>query len=157
MELAKVETLLESYFEGQTSLEQENELRAFFATEEIPAHLTVYKPMFEGFQLAATESSQKEFQIPDTKKKSRYWTFGIAASFAVMAGIASFMFSQQGLSQEEQEALAAFKKTKEVMFLFSENLNKGTESVAHLDEFTKGTSNIALINEFTESKNRILK
>ncbi len=157
MELAKVEKLLESYFEGNTDLNQENALRSYFAAEEVPPHLAVYKPMFEGFQMAAMESTEKEFSLPKKETRSRFWTYGIAATFAVMAGLAGFMFSQQGLTQEEEEALAAFKQTKEMMFLLSENLNKGTESMVHIDEFTKGTSNIALINQFTETKNRILK
>jgi hypothetical protein len=41
--------------------------------------------------------------------------------------------------------------------LLSSNLNKGTENVALLNEFTKGTESIKHINQFTETKNKILK
>ena len=63
---------------------------------------------------------------------------------AVVIAVASFMFSEPSLSQEEKEALAAFEESKKAMLFLSENLNKGAEK-------------LALVNQFTETKNRILK
>lgn len=157
MELAKIESLLERYFAGNTNLQEEQQLSVFFTSEEVPAHLLLYKPMFEGFKTAGSETSQRSFQLPEATTRSSYWKWGVAAGFVLIAGVAGFMFNNQGLSQEEEQALAAFTQTKEMMFLLSKNLNKGTESLTHIDEFTKGSSNIALINQFTETKNLILK
>jgi hypothetical protein len=67
------------------------------------------------------------------------------------------MFGNSGYTTEEEEALAAFQKTKEVMFLFSENLNEGTASIGHLDELSNGISTMSVLNQFNESKNLILK
>lgn len=156
MELANIEKLLEAYFEGNTTLAQEQELRAFFSTSEIPPHLAVYQSMFQGFDLAKEETSQREI-ILEPKKRTRFWNYSVAASLLIAIGVTGYMFYEPGLTAEEEEALAAFKNTKEVMFLFSENLNEGTASLAHIDEFTNGVSNLSVINQFNESKNLILK
>lgn len=50
-----IETLLNKYFEGETTCEEERRLRRFFAEGLVPEHLEVYCPMFAFF-----EAEQKE-------------------------------------------------------------------------------------------------
>lgn len=50
-----IETLLNKYFEGETTCEEERRLRRFFAEGLVPEHLEVYRPMFAFF-----EAEQKE-------------------------------------------------------------------------------------------------
>ena len=157
MELAKIESLLERYFEGNTSLYEEQELRSFFSEGGVPPHLAVYQPMFIGFEIAQEETLSKEIKLPSPQKRSNFWKLGIAASLLVCLGTAGYMFSNSGLSAEEQEALAAFKKTQETMLMLSQNFNQGTASLTHLNELENGISNLQILNEFSESKNLILK
>ena len=42
----KIEELIDRYFEGQTSCEEERELRSFFTQENVPESLQVYRPLF---------------------------------------------------------------------------------------------------------------
>ena len=42
----KIEELIDRYFEGQTSCDEERELRRFFTQENIPESLQVYRPLF---------------------------------------------------------------------------------------------------------------
>ncbi|MBT8256075.1 MAG: hypothetical protein KJO23_05970 [Bacteroidia bacterium] len=157
MELAKIERLLEDYFEGNTSLVQEQELRDYFKGKDIPNHLLAYKPMFDSFAQARQEKSVRAFQLPESNNSGSFWKLGIAASLLVAIGFVAYTLSQPALTAEEEAALAAFQKTKETMFLLSENLNEGTAKMAHLNEFEKGRSTLKLINHFTESKNLVLK
>ena len=157
MELARIEKLMESYFEGTTTLDQEKELRLFFKTGPVPPHLEVYEPLFMGFELAREERSTKEIAIEEPRTNRRFWSLSIAASVLIALGAIAYTFTQNGLTTEEEEALAAFKKTKETMYMFSKNFNEGTEKIAHLNEFSNGVSNMALIGEFSESKNLIFK
>lgn len=46
METEKIEHLLKKYFEGETTLEEEQQLRSFFSGEEIPDHLKSYADLF---------------------------------------------------------------------------------------------------------------
>lgn len=44
-----IEELLNRYFEGETSAAEEQELRRFFASGDVPAHLSAYQPLFAYF------------------------------------------------------------------------------------------------------------
>ena len=46
MDYKYIEQLLERYWQCETSLEEESELRSFFSEEEVPAHLLRYKELF---------------------------------------------------------------------------------------------------------------
>jgi hypothetical protein len=157
MESARIERLLDAYFEGNTTLAEEATLRDYFTNGEVAAHLEPMKPMFEGFVKAKEEVSATEIALPRSGSKINPWWYSIAATFLVAVTVGSIVFSNSGLSKEEEEALAALKQTREAMMMLSSNLNKGTENVAYLNEFTKGTSTIRHIEQFTETKNKILK
>ena len=145
MELARIEKLLEAYFEGNTSLAEEAELRNYFTGNDVAAKFESYQPLFMGLEAARSEVSQREILVPQKARGfQKNWWYGIAASVAVVIAVAGFVFSEPTMSQEEKEALAAFEESKEAMLFLSENLNKGTKK-------------IALVNQFTETKNRILR
>lgn len=55
MDYKYIEQLLERYWECQTTIEEEDILRSFFAQEDIPARLLCYRDMF-----VAEEQMQKE-------------------------------------------------------------------------------------------------
>ena len=86
----KIEELIDRYFEGQTSCDEERELRRFFTQENIPESLQVYRPLF-----ACLDQEAKAFQkesIPAKKLSFRrrfiYMTGGIAAGLLLLIGIA---------------------------------------------------------------------
>lgn len=158
MELAKIHQLLEAYFEGNTTLEEETRLQQYFTSEEVAADLLPYAPIFASQVVAREEKSSTEIEIPSEMPKHNFWKWSIAASIVVVLGVSSFLFIQKdGLSSEQSEALAAYNQAKETMYLLSENLNKGTSKVTFINEFAEGAATINLINQFTESKNKILK
>lgn len=157
MESARIEKLLDAWFEGNTTLAQETDLRDYFTKGEVAEHLEAYKPIFLGLVIAGSEVSEKEVVLPNAGSSIKPFWYSIAAMLLVAATIGGIMFSNSGLSAEEEQALAAFKESKKVMLLLSEGLNSGTENLNHLNEFNKGASAIAHINQFTETKNKILK
>ncbi len=157
MESTRIERLLDTYFEGNTTLAEEATLRDYFTGREVAEHLAPYAPMFKGFVQAQQEESTSEVKLPQSGFKVKSWWYSIAATILVAVTVGSIVFSNRGLSQEEQEAIAALKQTKEAMMLLSSNLNKGTENVAYLNEFAKGSSTIKHINQFKETTDKILK
>jgi hypothetical protein len=145
MELARIEKLLEAYFEGNTTLAEEKSLRKYFTSDTVAPQFQKYQVLFESFKIAKQQVSQREIVIPESKVISpKIWWYGIAASAVVAIMIATFMFSGPSFSPDEKEALMAFNESKKAMLLLSENFNNGAEK-------------LAVIDQFTESKNRILK
>lgn len=72
MDSKHIEQLLERYWQCETSLEEEAELRAFFTGEHIPEHLLRYRDLFIYQQLQQEEHLGEDFdkrilaQIEDT-------------------------------------------------------------------------------------------
>lgn len=99
----KTEELLEKYFDGQTTCEEERALRRFFASDQVPEHLEVYRPLFACIDQEAEtfRETQKEEAAPAThpagvRKPTRlyrlyYLTTGIAAALLLCIGIAALL------------------------------------------------------------------
>ena len=52
-----IDELLNRYFEGETSSEEERELRAFFTSGNVPDRLAVYTPMFAYLEVSGIAAS----------------------------------------------------------------------------------------------------
>jgi hypothetical protein len=144
MELAKIESLLDSYFEGETSLDQESILRDYFSSANVAPHLMAYQGLFLGLKNTQKEVSKREVSLPQASRNSRRWWLGIAASLLVLLGVVGLKFSEKKMTNQERLALIEFYKTKETLLLVSKSFNKGSEE-------------IAVLNQFTKTKNRIFK
>jgi hypothetical protein len=76
MDYKYIEQLLERYWEGETSVEEESILRTFFCAGDVPAQLQRYVPIFQMQQHAAQERLSDDFDQrmmalveKDTKQK----------------------------------------------------------------------------------------
>lgn len=152
MELNKIEDILEKYFEGETSIAEENQLKEYFSSPNVAQHLEQYKPMF-GY-LAQAKEQKSTYEIPlQTKKRNVAW-LSIAASAVVLLGIGTYFFvsekndtttvasqTELGTYDDPEEAL---KATQKALALLSNNVNVGIESVHY-------------IKEYEQSKNKIFK
>ena len=61
MDYKYIEQLLERYWQCETSIEEESELRAFFSTGKVPAHLLRYKDLFVYQQVQHEVGLGKDF------------------------------------------------------------------------------------------------
>lgn len=87
-----IEELLNKYFEGETTCEEERELRRFFTRGIVPEHLQIYRPMF-GF--LNEENRQSKTAVPEVPRTSvplhrhlLYIFSGMAAGILLILGIA---------------------------------------------------------------------
>lgn len=151
MELDKIENILEKYFQGETTIAEENQLKEYFSSSNVAQHLEQYKPIFGYFSQVKQQKSTQEIPLK-TKKRNVVW-LSIAASVVVLLGAGTyFLVSKQntapavaqtelGTYDDPEEAL---KATQKALALLSNNVNVGIESVRY-------------INEYEQSKNRIFK
>lgn len=100
-----IEELVNRYFEGETSAEEEARLRAFFRTEEVPPHLAAYRPLFAYFEeeiLRARGGEDAAFDdgvVPRPEKLREkslrrivYYVAGLAASVLLALGLFRTLF-----------------------------------------------------------------
>ena len=99
-----IETLLNKYFEGETTCEEERRLRRFFAEGLVPEHLEVYRPMFAFFEaeqkeLAEISGKGNAAEMPElapfekkTKTVRQYLTYSLsAAAAAILLLVANYV------------------------------------------------------------------
>lgn len=94
----KIDELLDKYFEGATSCEEERELRRYFTEEEVPEHLQMYRPLFACLDMEAKEHRLRQQEEADKPKADpkrllpHRWYYsigGIAAGLLILVGVAN--------------------------------------------------------------------
>jgi hypothetical protein len=137
MELNRIETILEKYFQGETSISEEKELKNYFSSSDVAQHLEQYKPLFGYFSKAKNQEFSQSIPL-QTKKRNVTW-LSIAASVVVLLGIITFSYLHQPEEKNDlgtyQSPEAAFEATQKALSLLSENVNVGIESVSYINEF----------------------
>lgn len=119
MDFKYIEQLLERYWQCETSLEEEAQLRAFFTKGDVPGHLLRYKDLFVYQQLQQEEHLGVDFdarvlaRVEAPVVKARRMTlaarfmplFKAAAVVAVVLSLGNMM--QHSLFADVQEVAAA--------------------------------------------------
>jgi 7-cyano-7-deazaguanine synthase in queuosine biosynthesis len=137
MELNRIETILEKYFQGETSVSEEKELKNYFSSSDVAQHLEQYIPLFIYF----SKVKEQEFKqtIPLQAKKRNVAWLSIAASVVVLLGISTFIYLYQPQESNDlgtyDNPEAAFEATQKALSLLSKNVNVGIESVTYINEF----------------------
>ncbi len=150
MELARIEKLLEKYYEAETTLKEEKELRDYFSRSDVPVHLKEDKEMFNYFNDSSLETSNRSIKLSQRT---------IALRWLSVAAMVVFFVSVYGLYQqneaEKEEARLAYLETQKALDLISKSLNKGTVAIAELDNFNKGTSAMAELQAFENTQSKV--
>lgn len=161
----RIENLLEKYFEGNTSLEEEKILKEFFQGESIPPHLVSLKETFNYFSEEKSKDELDEsfdkkvlsqinhFEI-DHKRQSRrrliYYASGIAASILIIISIFTNIdpFSST-LKDTFDNPQMAYEETRKALLLVSGTLNKGVKPVEKMAKFDDGLEQMEKIKSLS--------
>lgn len=145
MELNKIEQLLDKYFDAETTVVEEQQLKAYFASGNVAPHLEQYSDMFGYFndQDNATYSRPLVFE---QKRDYRKW-ISVAASVLLLAGMVTW-FSETGNTPNQQELGTydnpeqAFQETQKALNMLSKNVNVGVEGMSYIGEYEKTRTSI---------------
>jgi hypothetical protein len=172
METTKIKTLLQKYFEGETSPAEEKLLENYFKTRKVDKSLQEYAPYFDGISELngnnrdrALESDIMDYILEnETKEKSKYrWLWqtvtGVAASIIIVLG--GFLYYQQQKTFDDtfknpDEAYAYAVKT---LGYVSGKYNKGLAGLSKFDKLQKATEPVkkgfAPVNEFYQTLEKL--
>lgn len=165
MELDKIKQLLEKYYEGITTIEEEQILKDYFQHQSVPAELEADKELFAYVASEAKTipvSSQLEQKLSNwidkqevTKKKVKMisWSYRAAGIAACIAVVAVAYFTQVKPKKEfanyqdtYDNPKLAYAEAKRALLYISQKLNKGTEPLSHVSKLNTGMDELSSIS-----------
>lgn len=160
MDLHEVERLLEKYWQTETTLEEEEQLRAFFAAGRVPAQLKAAADLFTFFQAEKNKTLAQNFEGAVTKQlKARQggkmvtmigWgnMARIAAGIVVVVA-ATFLIRQEirkNYPQEVQDTFSdpqlAFEETKRALQMISNTFGKAKKEASKMQMLNEAEKKI---------------
>ena len=179
MDFNKIEQLLKKYWEGSSSLEEEQELRDFFDGDDVPEQWKGEQALFNYYQLASSNTNKV---IPtdneiisliesSDKKKSKIIKLVPFRQFLRIAAVILVLITTVYVVREEYEnnktvlkpmtdtfedPKEAFEETKKALLLLSKNLGKGKTQVNKIKVFNEAENTVKNINnKKVEQKNKL--
>ncbi|PJB13496.1 MAG: hypothetical protein CO119_01205 [Flavobacteriales bacterium CG_4_9_14_3_um_filter_40_17] len=135
--MESIEKLLEKYFEAETTLQEEDQLKAYFTEEKIAPHLVQYVSLFGYFEQSKKELSPGlAFEIP---ARFRYVRWMSAAAVLIIGFSVYFNYRQ---NQQQKQAEKAYQQAKEALEILSANFNNGAKELAYLEMFEQTKAKI---------------
>lgn len=139
MDSTRIEQLLDRYFEGETTLSQEQQLRAYFTTKEVAPHLEAYVGMFSAFAKAQQETPSRPIKLPSSRSNYR-WVAGIAAAAILGIGVLTQSNTQESYSGTYQDQEVAVLKTKQALGMMTKMIQQSTAQLGAVKEFENTTN-----------------
>ncbi|KOS06098.1 hypothetical protein AM493_08645 [Flavobacterium akiainvivens] len=145
MELREIETLLDKYFDAETTIAEENTLKAYFAAGNIAPHLAQYAPMFGYF--AAQQEQHFDKPLPlKTKVNYTKW-LSVAASLVLLCGMLAWFINTNPPQQQQElgtydDPEVAFRETQKALGLLSSKVNMGVKGVNYLGEYERAKQTV---------------
>jgi hypothetical protein len=157
MDSKRIEELLNRYWNCETTLEEESQLREYFQGSTIPAEHKEAAALFQYFHKNKNQTIQaKSFDadlIRRVKPKGKVvtlinYSLRIAAGIAVLVVAIWFVRTEinktqtaQNLGVIEDEKLA-FEQTKKALMMISENFGKAEQEAKKINLFNKAQEEI---------------
>ncbi len=172
MDTGVVKALLEKYYEGKTSLAEEQILKEYFSQKEVPPELETDREVFQIFlESSRTEVLGEDFdnQVLDLIRSQEFrlrgqkrWIYtlsGIAAGFTILFAT-WFLVVEQRLNLNTEgsfEMMAiqdpdlALEETMKALYMVSEVFNRGTGQLSGLAKLEEGKSKMQALAKFNQA------
>jgi len=170
MKIQEIKKLLERYYDGNTTLSEEENLSIFFSKEDIPLELKPDQDLFLYYLkeksaekgesahntklreniLNSISGPTSKLSFSKTYKGQLYWLSGIAASLILM--LASYLFLiNHGPKDTFDDPQLAYMEAKKVLEYVSYKFQEGTlpvqEGISQLDRNMEPLNKIAEMNK----------
>ncbi|HTH57955.1 MAG TPA: hypothetical protein VL728_18030 [Cyclobacteriaceae bacterium] len=149
MDSKHIEELLEKYWNAETTLEQEEELRVFFQGNDIPENMSETATLFRYFENEKSKNLSEKFDADVTKKvqqrqggkivamKDWFRMARVAAGIIVVVA-AVFLIGKQVREKGEMvdtqsDPKLAFEETKKALMMISKNFHKAQKEASMIN------------------------
>jgi hypothetical protein len=165
MNSEEIKRLLEKYYEGDTTSEEELLLKKFFNMNNVPPDLRSDQDIFRFYMqmavipepsadfetniISAIDSEDKELR--GFKRRRLFVTLsGIAAAMLIIAGSYFFFTTRSEPRDTFSDPEVAYAETMKILFQVSARLNQGTKALGHLSALQDETQKtIATVSRST--------
>ncbi len=168
MDTKTVQALLEKYFDGSTSVEEEKALFAYFSEGESDPSLESYRLQF---QLMANnrepvhanpdfEARLSDMILSLDEKPYRYHLryrlvrYAVAASIALLVGITGYMFMQKEWHREKdtyQDPQVAYAEVQKTLLYVSQKMNQGMKPLNAVNKMNTAVRPLKSLNKMDHS------
>ena len=156
----EVHILLQRYFEGATSLNEERELQCYFSEGNIPDSLKAYRPMFAFF--AVERAVEPPAQKPMARTIRMNWIIatGIAASIAILFMLSlpkmqndNYVYLVDGQRIYDETAAIALAENK--LQLLAESMQKAHNSMSTFDKVQGSNQSLQQLSKISNAYRQI--
>jgi len=135
-------TVLKKYWEGESSLEEEEKLRSHLRSDDDCDFFQTLKDFSEiklpdGFEAEIMNSLEEKATLP-IRRKIRIWRYAAAAVLFLGVGFTVFQRSQTVILNNDivyDDPEEALEFTKQALMLFSTKMNEGMSYTYSIQEF----------------------
>lgn len=159
MDFNRIEELLEKYWNGETTLEEEKILRTFFNGGDVPEKWKETASMFQYFEASKGRSLNdvafdgEILKMVQPKKEGRvarmvYNSMRIAAGLAVVITATWFIHNEvkttipQEVADTYDDPKMAFEETKKALLMISKSFGKAEEQARKINMFNQAQEEI---------------
>lgn len=176
MDLKKIRALLEKYYNGDSTLEEESLLRNYFLSDSVDQEFAADKDIF----LYQNQETQHNEDIPDisdelwhelqnnpthkTKSNNKigYFYLRIAASIIIIIG-SFFLIKNQVFNKNTEMQFTdtydnpelAYQQAKETLLYVSAMLNAGKDHLEPIKKIEEGTQPLSKLTSFNKGLNEL--
>lgn len=167
MKTQKVKILLEKYYKGESTIEDENALMEYFQNNDVNEDLIDDKNLFLGLYDLKNEKVPvpdglkkdilnriKPLQKPKTIKLN--FIISVAASVIIIISSLFFINHNKNLGTYDNPELA-YLETKEALYTVSKYFNMATDAIKPIEKIETSTKSMEYLKLFNEGYNRINK
>ena len=158
MDLQKINNLLEKFYNGATTLEEELFLTEFFLEYEVPEELQVDKELFlytynqKQQECLDTNFETKFFdKIEKKSSKIRKIRWITAAASIIIILTLFFNLKPAYMYDTYDNPQLAYIEAKKILLKVSQKLNKGTNQIVKLKSFSKGIEQGSKLKKFNKN------
>jgi len=160
MELNHIESLLEQYEDGQTTLQEEAQLKHYFSTETVAPHLEVYRSIFAYYASDKMHVYQRPLKMTRNTPKSYRWMASAAVITIMFSAYMSLTSRDESIMLTNEEQFV-YNETLKAFDLISNQMQRSGSPLSALNiistSFEKGQQNVVFLEEFNNSTNRLFK
>jgi hypothetical protein len=171
MNLQEIEKLLDKYFEGDTSLSEELQLRDFFASGDVPERWKNLEKYFlflggdsaqqlndPGFdaRIMSEVREEKQSSLLDLHRPWIYWISGIAATVLILIAVfVKFDPFSKRIGDTYDDPQLAYVEAKKILMYVSAQFNKGTSKLESVKAYETGLKELKPVAAYSKAADEV--